>query len=157
DLNDERANVGNDVERIRQGASPGSATFAGHGSRPDGLRFYSGNLLRPGGNNATRCPVYLGVNAVPEGRGMIGAPPDRRFEQVLLPHIEAAYELARWLTGNGQDAEDVVQEAYLRAFQFFDGWRGDNARAWLLAIVRNTAMSWLARNRPKHVTALAPE
>lgn len=88
---------------------------------------------------------------------MIGAPADRRFEQTALPHIEAAYELARWLTGSSHDAEDVVQESYLRAFQFFDGWRGDNARAWLLAIVRNTAMSWLGRNRPKHLASMAPE
>jgi RNA polymerase sigma factor (sigma-70 family) len=86
-----------------------------------------------------------------------GAPGPRRFEDAALPHVEAAYELARWLTGNSDDAEDVVQEAYLRAFQYFDGWRGDNARAWLLAIVRNTAMSWLARNRQRHVSSLAPE
>jgi RNA polymerase sigma-70 factor, ECF subfamily len=86
-----------------------------------------------------------------------GAPRNQRFEQAALPHLEAAYELARWLTGSSHDAEDVVQEAYLRAFQFFDGWRGDNARAWLLAIVRNTAMSWLGRNRPKHVATMAPE
>lgn len=88
---------------------------------------------------------------------MIGARAGRRFEDVMLPHIEAAYEVARWLTGSSHDAEDVVQEAYLRAFRFFDGWQGDNARAWLLAIVRNTAMSWLGRNRPKHVTSMAPE
>jgi RNA polymerase sigma factor (sigma-70 family) len=88
---------------------------------------------------------------------MTGAPDNRRFEQTALPHIEAAYELAHWLTGSSHDAEDVVQEAYLRAYQFFGGWRGDNARAWLLAIVRNTAMSWLGRNRPKHVMALAPD
>ncbi|MFC5475586.1 RNA polymerase sigma factor [Paraherbaspirillum soli] len=62
----------------------------------------------------------------------------RRFEELALPHLDAAYNLARWLTGSASDADDVVQDAYLRAFRFFDGFHGDNARAWLLAIVRNT-------------------
>ena len=70
-----------------------------------------------------------------------------RFEQVLMPHLDAAYNLARWLTRNDTDAEDVVQEAYLRAFRFFDGFRGGNARAWLLKIVRNTCFTWLRQNR----------
>ena len=62
-----------------------------------------------------------------------------RFEQTILPHMDAAYNLARWLTRRDQDAEDVVQEAYLRAFQFFGSFRGGDGRTWLLAIVRNTA------------------
>jgi RNA polymerase sigma-70 factor (ECF subfamily) len=62
----------------------------------------------------------------------------RNFDQDVLPHLNAAYNLARWLTRNDQDAEDVVQEAYLRAFRYFEGFRGGNARAWLLKIVRNT-------------------
>jgi RNA polymerase sigma-70 factor, ECF subfamily len=70
------------------------------------------------------------------------------FEQVLLPHLDAAYNLARWLTRNEQNAEDVVQEAYLRALRFFPGFRGDNARAWLMKIVRNTCYNWLHANRP---------
>jgi RNA polymerase sigma-70 factor (ECF subfamily) len=70
-----------------------------------------------------------------------------RFEQVVLPHLDAAYNLARWLTRNDHDAEDVVQEAYLRAFQFFAGFHGGDARPWLLAIVRNTCYTWLERNR----------
>jgi RNA polymerase sigma-70 factor (ECF subfamily) len=70
-----------------------------------------------------------------------------RFEQTILPHDEAAYNLARWLTGNDHDARDVVQEAYLRAYQFFSGFRGGDGRAWLLAIVRNTCYTWLERNR----------
>ncbi len=61
-----------------------------------------------------------------------------RFEEVILPHLDAAYNLARWLTGNDQDAQDVVQDASLRAFKFFSGFRGGNSRAWLLKIVRNT-------------------
>jgi len=70
------------------------------------------------------------------------------FEQAVLPHLDAAYNLARWLTRNEQDAEDVVQETYLRAFRFFPGFRGGDARAWLMKIVRNTCYSWLHANRP---------
>src|SRR5205807_6220728 len=73
-----------------------------------------------------------------------------RFEQVVLPHMDAAYNLARWLTGNDHDAQDVVQEAYLRACQFFGGFRGTDGRAWLLTIVRNACYTWLQRNRPRH-------
>ncbi len=60
-----------------------------------------------------------------------------RFQQVALPHMDAAYNLARWLTGNIEEAEDVTQEAFLRAFKFFGSFRGDDPRTWLLAIVRN--------------------
>jgi RNA polymerase sigma factor (sigma-70 family) len=71
-----------------------------------------------------------------------------RFEQAILPHFDAAYNLARWLTREGHDAEDVVQEAYLRAYKFFDRFHGGDGRAWLLAIVRNTCYTWLKHNRP---------
>jgi RNA polymerase sigma-70 factor (ECF subfamily) len=70
------------------------------------------------------------------------------FEQVVLPHLDAAYNLARWLVRNTHDAEDVVQEAYLRAFKFFGGYQGGDARAWLLKIVRNTSYTFLEKNRP---------
>src|SRR6202044_395473 len=70
------------------------------------------------------------------------------FEQAALPHLDAAYNLARWLMRNEQDAQDAVQEAYLRALRFFPGFRGDNARAWLMKIVRNTCYSWLHANLP---------
>ena len=66
-----------------------------------------------------------------------------RFEQAILPHLDAAYNLARWLTRNDHDAQDMVQEASLRAFKFFDGFHGVDARAWLLTIVRNTCYTWL--------------
>jgi RNA polymerase sigma-70 factor (ECF subfamily) len=69
------------------------------------------------------------------------------FEQAVLPHLDAAYNLARWLTRNQQDAEDIVQEAFLRAFRFFPGFRGGDARAWLMKIVRNTCYTWLHENR----------
>jgi RNA polymerase sigma-70 factor (ECF subfamily) len=70
------------------------------------------------------------------------------FEQEILPHLDAAYNLARWLTRNEQDAQDAVQEASLRAFRFFPSFRGGNARAWLLKIVRNACYTWLNVNRP---------
>ncbi len=69
------------------------------------------------------------------------------FEEIVLPHLGAAYNLARWLVRNDQDAEDLVQEACLRAFKAFHGFHGENSRAWLLVIVRNTCYSWLGRNR----------
>jgi RNA polymerase sigma-70 factor, ECF subfamily len=71
----------------------------------------------------------------------------RRFEAIALPHLDAAYNLARWLTRNDRDAEDVVQEAFLRAFKFFGSFHGENGRAWLLGIVRNTCYTWLQQNR----------
>jgi RNA polymerase sigma factor (sigma-70 family) len=70
------------------------------------------------------------------------------FEEAVLPHLDAAFNLARWLTHNKQDAEDVVQEAYLRAFRFFPNFRGGHARAWLMKIVRNTCYTWMNTNRP---------
>ena len=70
------------------------------------------------------------------------------FEQDVLPHLDAAFNLARWLMRTEQDAQDVVQEAYLRAFRFFSGFHGGDARAWLMKIVRNTCYSWLRANRP---------
>jgi len=75
-----------------------------------------------------------------------------RFEEVVLPHLGAAYNLARWLVGNQDDAEDVVQESYLRALKFFTGFRGGNGRPWLLAIVRNTCYTWLRDNRMDTLT-----
>src|SRR5260370_790140 len=69
------------------------------------------------------------------------------FETAVLPHLDAAYNLARWLTRNDADAEDVVQEAYLRAFRFFGGFHGEDGRAWLLGIVRNTSYTWMQQNR----------
>jgi len=67
--------------------------------------------------------------------------------EILHSHLDSAYNLARWLVRNGDDAEDVVQEAYLRAFQYSDGFRGGDARAWLLTIVRNAAYRWLRKTR----------
>src|SRR6201981_4209640 len=74
------------------------------------------------------------------------------FEETMLPHLDAAHNLARWLLRNEQDAEDVVEEEYLRAFKSFDGFRGSNGRAWLLAIVRNTYHTFLKKNRAVDLT-----
>ena len=70
-----------------------------------------------------------------------------QFQLMVLPHLEAAYNLARWLTRNDQDAQDVVQDAYLRAWRSFSGFRGESARAWLLTIVRNASLTHLSRGR----------
>ena len=69
------------------------------------------------------------------------------FEALMLPHLDAAYNLAKWLLRNEQDAQDVVQEAFLRAFKSFGGFHGSNGRAWLLTIVRNTSYTLLKKNR----------
>lgn len=71
-----------------------------------------------------------------------------RFANVVMPCLDDAYGLARWLTGNRADAEDVVQEACLRAFRGIAGFSGANAKAWVLTIVRNTAYDWMRKNRP---------
>jgi len=81
----------------------------------------------------------------------------RDFGECLLPHLNAAYNLARWLTRNDQDAEDLAQEAYLRAFRFFGGFRGGDARAWLLKIVRNSFYTWLQQNRAQTSTTVFDE
>jgi len=75
------------------------------------------------------------------------------FEEAVLPHLDAAYNLARWLSRSDADAEDIVQESYLRAFKFFDGFHGGDSRAWTLKIVRNTCYSWLQKNRAREIAA----
>src|SRR5207302_3524964 len=84
------------------------------------------------------------------------APPEQEdltsFEAMMLPHLDAAQNLARWLLRNEEDAQDVVQEAYLRAFKSFSGFHGSNGRAWLLTIVRNTAYTLLKKNRAADLT-----
>ena len=77
-----------------------------------------------------------------------------QFERLVSPHLDAAYNLARWLAGNDHDAEDIAQEACVRAFRFIGGCRAADGRPWLLTIVRNTAYSWLKKNRPPAVVAL---
>src|SRR5215467_4344051 len=80
-----------------------------------------------------------------------------RFEAIALPHLDTAYALARWLTRNDADAADVVQEACLRAFRYFDSYRDGDAKSWVLRIVRRTCYSWLERNRSAEVVPLDDE
>ena len=93
---------------------------------------------------------YSPRNKVPAaavvGKGTNLSESTRRFEAATLPHLHAAYNLARWLLRDDRDAQDVVQEAYLRAFKYFASFRGGDARPWLLGIVRNACFSWLEDN-----------
>ena len=91
------------------------------------------------------------------GVGETDADRARRFQQIALPHLNAAHNLARWLTKNDFDAEDIVQEAYLRAFKYFDSFSGNNARAWLLSIVRHACYDWLRENRMLVTTPLGDD
>jgi RNA polymerase sigma-70 factor (ECF subfamily) len=81
-----------------------------------------------------------------------------RFAEMALPHLDAAYNLARWLTRDPADAADVVQEAMLRALRFFGSFRGGSGKSWLLTIVRNTAIDWMRANRPaQSLTPASPD
>ena len=88
------------------------------------------------------------------GGEIVAGEEQARFSNLVLPHLGDGFALARWVTGNAADAEDVVQEACLRAYRAINGYAGGNARAWVLAIVRNTAYSWLKKNRPAEIVAL---
>ena len=90
------------------------------------------------GNKIAACAVYTGDGTILVDRNELTA-----FNDTVLPHLDSAYNLARWLTRNDQDAEDVVQEAFLRAFKYWKGFSGRDSRSWVLAIVRNTFYSWL--------------
>jgi RNA polymerase sigma factor (sigma-70 family) len=83
---------------------------------------------------------------------LTAADKSNRFNQLVVPHLDAAYNYARWLTRNGPDAEDVAHEAMLRALQFFDSFNREQVRPWLLTIVRNTFYTWLRKNRPLELT-----
>lgn len=99
-------------------------------------------------------PAYPLSRTVPEGEpGKVnnssGNERAKRalFEELILPHLDAAHNLARWLTGDADDAQEVVQEAYLRAFRYFDSYNGGDSKSWLLTIVRNTAFTWRSSRR----------
>src|SRR5258708_3923337 len=97
-----------------------------------------------------------GINRVPRlscSNGSLAMTRIARFERSVLPYLDAAYNVARWLTRDDQDAQDVVQESMLRAFRYFDSLKDTDARAWLLAIVRNTGYTWLEKNRPAEIVA----
>jgi RNA polymerase sigma factor (sigma-70 family) len=101
--------------------------------------------------------VNLFVLKKPEGQGMSEEHELASFEALMLPHLDAAHNLARWLVRNEDDAQDIVQEAYLRALKAFHGFHGSDGRAWLLKIVRNTAYTWLRRNRAVDLTTFDEE
>ena len=110
--------------------------------------------LRPrtGPNSPDGPPVRLVTPGAQESIGMLDD--NALFRTVVMPYIDEAYRLARWLTGNGTDAEDVVQDASVRAFRAIRSYAGGNPRAWLLSIVRNTAYSWLRKNRPATIVSV---
>ena len=85
---------------------------------------------------------------------MSGPSPPSRFAEIVLPHLDAGYNFARWLTRSRHDAEDVVQDACARALRYLDGFHGGSGRAWFLAIVRNAAFDWIERNRVADVSAV---
>ncbi len=90
----------------------------------------------------------MSSGAQEEGSDVLDSQERVRFDQIVLPHLDAAFNLARWLLHGRADAEDVAQDAMLRAFRFFRGFHGGDARAWVLQIVRNTCYTWLEKNRP---------
>src|ERR1700733_9751635 len=92
---------------------------------------------------------FLLVSNPVQGKGLdvLDSQEQVRFETLVLPHLDAAFNLARWLLRSRADAEDLAQEALLRACRFFNGFHGGDARAWLLQIVRNTCYTWLDKNR----------
>ena len=101
--------------------------------------------------------VNLFVLKKPEGQGMSEEHELASFEALMLPHLDAAHNLARWLVRNEDDAQDIVQETYLRALKAFHGFHGSDGRAWLLKIVRNTAYTWLRKNRAVELTTFDEE
>jgi RNA polymerase sigma-70 factor (ECF subfamily) len=101
------------------------------------------------GSNASPSEAYGVNNSITTPEAKL-----RLFEEAILPHLNAAYNLARWLTRNEHDAQDVVQEAYLRAFRFFDSYRGGDGKSWLLEVVRNTCFTFLRREK-RNVTSIA--
>jgi RNA polymerase sigma-70 factor, ECF subfamily len=101
---------------------------------------------------AERPPMRLVASDAPDS--LSGLDDNARFRSVVMPHIDEAYRLAHWLTGNRTDAEDVVQDASMRAFRAIRNYAGGSARSWVLSIVRNTAYSWLRKNRPAAVVTV---
>ena len=82
---------------------------------------------------------------------------NQSFQDIVLPHLDAAYTLARWLTRHPQNAEDVVQDAFVRALKYFPGYRGGDAKSWVLTIVRNASYSWMQRQRSPEVPMVSEE
>src|SRR5436190_10794926 len=109
---------------------------------------------RPEERNSFGNKIAFRAVRTPMRCAMTGNEQQGRFERLVLPHIDAAYNLARWLAGNDHDAEDIAQDACVRAFRFVGGCRAGDGRAWLLTIVRNTAYSWLKKNRAHSLVSI---
>lgn len=112
-----------------------------HENSPESATVWSGNKIPAKEVCITNGPKSQSTPSVEEQSKL------SRFEQHIMPHMNAAYNLARWMSRSDSDAQDVVQESYLRAFKYFDGFRGGDSRAWLLRIVRNVFYDWLKYNR----------
>jgi RNA polymerase sigma-70 factor (ECF subfamily) len=123
--------------------------------RPEKSGFHQCGRLR--GNKTGTKAVWQNGEVRAEGTRLHDVEERARFERILLPHLSAAYNLARWLTGNDHDAEDAVQESYLRAVKFFGGFHGSDGRGWLLAIVRNACYSQLERKKAQGAVAAFDE
>jgi RNA polymerase sigma-70 factor (ECF subfamily) len=124
------------------------------GSLPETAREGEKFLVRSDGNKIARGVVSYTTGIFLRGEADVRERERLdRFEAMVVPHLDAAYSLARWLTRNDADADDVVQEAFLRAFRFFDDLRASDCRPWLLTIVRNTCYTWMRRNRPHELVA----
>ncbi len=120
---------------------------------PNGSLNSHGHRLKPVSLSGSHHPGHY-----PEQKHEQETARHARFERAVLPHLDAAHNLARWLTRNEADADDVMQEAFLRAIRFFGGFYGEDGRPWLLKIVRNTYYTWLQRNRsPELSTAFDEE
>ena len=108
-------------------------------------------------NRVRKIVKFTILQKAPEPDARSGTAELASFEETMLPHLDAAHNLARWLLRNEEDAQDVVQEAYLRAFKSFSGFHGSNGRAWLLTIVRNTSYTLLKKNRAVDLTTTFDE
>jgi RNA polymerase sigma factor (sigma-70 family) len=110
-------------------------------------------LTPPSRNTDVAVKIPPGTKVITQGDVVQELPRRARFEQAVMPHLDAAYNLARWMTHNDHDAEDVVQEAYLRAHKYFDGFHGEDGRPWLMAVVRKTCYTWLKQHRARQPAA----
>ena len=113
-----------------------------------GIANLQNRLIRASDRSGGRVQIFPVQTGEPDGHMAGGEDNHQRFARLVLPHLGDAYSLARWITANRADAEDVVQEASLRAFRAIGNVAEGNSRAWVLTIVRNTAYTWLKKNRP---------
>lgn len=109
---------------------------------------FLGNIRTDGIKSPLRRSLLVNNPVQGKGSDVLDSRDQARFAQLVLPHLDAAFNLARWLLSSRADAEDAAQDAMLRAYRFFPGFHGGDARAWLLRIVRNTCYTWLEKNRP---------